>query len=125
MPADRVTASRVLIIRARLVQVDRAAEGEEADRGGRVDALLFLSRALGARKDKPVFAVEGALRELGLQCYHGTLGDGSGVEGPSGSLKGRSRIASLDMLMNLFFAYYDGPRFRGDRARAIRGDLLI
>ncbi|MFP3401826.1 MAG: hypothetical protein RXP91_06170 [Nitrososphaeria archaeon] len=70
--------------------MDRAAEGEEADRGGRVDALLFLSRALGARKDKPVFAVEGALRELGLQCYHGTLGDGSGVERPSGSLKGRT-----------------------------------
>jgi len=25
---------------------------------------------------------------------------------------GRSRIASLDVLMNIFFAYYNGPRFQ-------------
>ena len=25
---------------------------------------------------------------------------------------GRSRIASLDMLMNMFFVYYNGPRFQ-------------
>jgi len=30
---------------------------------------------------------------------------------------GRSRIASLDMLMNIFFAYYDGPRFQEGMGR--------
>ncbi|MFP3137357.1 MAG: hypothetical protein RXS42_03720 [Nitrososphaeria archaeon] len=63
-----------------------------------------------------------AFRELGLEYYHETFGDGSGVERSFGSLKGRTRvffkdinarrsgIASLDMLMNLFFVYYNGPR---------------
>jgi transposase-like protein len=89
---------------------------------GSMDALLFLSRVLGARTNKPVFAVEGALRELGPQCYRGTFGDRSRVERFFGSLKRRtrvffkdinarrSRIASLDMLMNIFFVYYNGPR---------------
>ncbi|MFP3308514.1 MAG: DDE-type integrase/transposase/recombinase [Nitrososphaeria archaeon] len=94
-----------------------------------LDALLFLSRVLGARTNKPVFVVEGgpwyswALRELGLEYYHGTFGDRSRVERSFGSLKrrtrvflkdinaGRSRIASLDRMMNIFFAYYNGPRF--------------
>ncbi|MFP3293555.1 MAG: IS6 family transposase, partial [Nitrososphaeria archaeon] len=94
-----------------------------------LDALLSLGRALGACTNKPAFVVEGgpryswALRELGPQYYHETFGDGSGVERSFGSLKrrmriflkdinaGRSRIASLDMLMDIFFAYYNGPRF--------------
>jgi hypothetical protein len=106
-----------------------------------MDALLFLSRVLGACKNKPVFVVEGgpwyswAFRELGLQYYRGAFGDRSGVERFFGSLKrrtrvffnninaGRSRIASLDMLMNLFFVYYNGLRFhKGIRARAVGGD---
>jgi len=95
-----------------------------------LDAPPFLGRALEARKDKPVFVVDRgpwyswALRELGLEYYHGTFGDGSGVERSFGSLKrrtrvflkdinaGRSRIASLDMLMNLFFVYCNGPSSR-------------
>ncbi|MFP3283101.1 MAG: DDE-type integrase/transposase/recombinase [Nitrososphaeria archaeon] len=95
-----------------------------------MDALLFLSRVLGARTNKPVFVVEGgpwyswALRELGLEYYHETFGDRSRVERFFGSLKRRtrvffnnvnarrSRIASLDMLMNPFFVYYNGPRFQ-------------
>jgi transposase-like protein len=100
-----------------------------------MDSLLFLSRALEACANKPAFLVEGgpwyswALRELGLQCYHGAFGDRSGVERPFGSLKGRtrvffndintgrSRIASLDMLMNIFFVYYNGPRFQEGMGR--------
>jgi len=31
---------------------------------------------------------------------------------------GRSRIASLDMLMNMFFVYYNGPRFQEGIGRA-------
>ena len=94
-----------------------------------MDALLFLSRVLGACKNKPVFVVEGgpwyswAFRELGLQYYRGAFGDRSRVERFFGSLKRRTRvffnninarrskIASLDMLMNLFFVYYNGLRF--------------
>jgi transposase-like protein len=94
-----------------------------------MDALLFLGRVLGARTDKPMFVVEGgpwyswAFRELGLEYYHETFGDRSGVERSFGSLKRRTRvffnnvnarrskIASLDMLMNLFFVYYNGLRF--------------
>ena len=30
---------------------------------------------------------------------------------------GRSRIASLDMLMNMFFVYYIGPRFQEGMGR--------
>jgi len=100
-----------------------------------MDALLFLSRVLEARANKPAFVVEGgpryswALRELGPQCYHGTFGDGSGVERFFGSLKrrtrvflkdinaGRSRIASLDMLMNIFFVHYNGLRFQEGMGR--------
>ena len=64
-----------------------------------------------------------AFRELGLEHCHGAFGDRSRVERFFGSLKrrtrasfnninaGRSRIASLDMLMNLFFVYYNGLRF--------------
>jgi hypothetical protein len=64
-----------------------------------------------------------AFQELGPECYHGAFGDRSGVERFFGSLKGRtrvffnninagrSRIASLDMMMNIFFAYYNGLRF--------------
>jgi len=102
---------------------------------GSMDALLFLGRVLEACKNKPAFVVEGgpryswALRELGPQCYHGTFGDGSRVERSFGSLKrrtrvflkdlnaGRSRIASLDMLMNIFFVYYNGPRFQEGMGR--------
>ncbi len=93
-----------------------------------LDALLFLSRVLGACTNKPVFVVDRgpwyswALRELGPRCYHETFGDGSGVERSFGSLKGRtrvflkdinagrSRIASLDRMMNIFFVYYNGLR---------------
>ena len=63
-----------------------------------------------------------AFRELGLEHYHETFGDRSRVERFFGSLRRRpffkdinarrSRIASLDMLMNLFFVYYNGPRFQ-------------
>ena len=61
-----------------------------------------------------------AFRELGLQYYHETFGDRSRVERFFGSLKRRTRvffnninarrskIASLGMLMNLFFVYYNG-----------------
>jgi len=96
-----------------------------------MDALLFLSRALEARANKPVFVVDRgpryswALRELGLEHYHGAFGDRSRVEMFFGSLRRRtriffnninarrSRIASLDMLMNMFFVYYNGLRFHG------------
>jgi len=100
-----------------------------------MDALPFLGRVLGACTNKPVFVVEGgpryswALRELGLEHYRGAFGDRSGVERFFGSLKRRtrasfnninarrSRIASLDMLMNLFFVYYNGPRSREGMGR--------
>ncbi len=70
-----------------------------------------------------------ALRELGLRYYHGTFGDRSRVERSFGSLKGRtrvflkdinagrSRIASLDRMMNIFFVYYNGPRFQEGMGR--------
>jgi len=95
-----------------------------------MDALLFLSRALGACTNKPVFVWEGgpqcfqAFRELGLEHYRGAFGDRSGVERFFGSLKrrtsasfkdinaGRSRIASLDRIVNMFFVYYNGLRFQ-------------
>jgi len=63
-----------------------------------LDALLFLSRVLGACTNKPVFVVEGgpryswAFRELGLQYYHETFGDRSRVERFFGSLKRRTRV---------------------------------
>ena len=100
-----------------------------------VDALLFLSRVLGACTNKPVFVVEGgpwyswAFRELGLQYCRGAFGDRSGVERFFGSPKrrtrvffnninaGRSKIASLDMLMNMLFVYYNGPRSREGMGR--------
>jgi len=56
-------------------------------------------------------------------------GDRSRAERSFGSLKGRtrvffkdinagrSRIASLDMLMNMFFVYYNGPRFQEGMGR--------
>ena len=64
-----------------------------------------------------------AFRELGLEYCRGTSGDRSRVERFFGSLKrmrvffkdinaGRSRIASLDMLMNMFSAHHNGPRFQ-------------
>jgi len=65
-----------------------------------------------------------AFQELGLEYYHETFGDGSGVERSFGSLKrrtrvfledinaGRSRIASLDRMMNIFFVYCNGPSSR-------------
>jgi len=99
------------------------------------DALLFLGRALEACANKPVFVVEGgpwyswAFRELGLEHYRGAFGDRSRVERFFGSLKrrtrasfkdvnaGRSRIASLDMLMNLFFVYCNGLRFQEGMGR--------
>jgi len=31
---------------------------------------------------------------------------------------GRSRVASLDMLMNLFFVYHNGPKFQEGMGRA-------
>jgi len=100
-----------------------------------MDALLFLGRVLEACKNKPVFVVEGgpryswALRELGLEHCRGAPGDRSGVERSFGSLRrrtsasfkginaGRSRIASLDMLMNMSFVYYNGPRFQEGMGR--------
>ena len=100
-----------------------------------MDALLFLSRALGACTNKPMFVVEGgpryswAFRELGLEHYHETFGDRSGVERSFGSLKrrtraffkdintGRSSIASLDRIVNMFFVYYNGPRSREGMGR--------
>jgi transposase-like protein len=101
-----------------------------------MDALLFLRRVLEACTNKPVFVVEGgpwyswAFRELGLQHCRGAFGDRSGVERFFGSLKrrtsasfkdinaGRSRIASLDGLMNMSFAYYNGLRFHKGIGRA-------
>jgi len=98
-----------------------------------MDALPFLGRVLGARTNRLLFVVEGgpryswAFRELGLQYCRETFGDSrSGVERFFDSLKGRtsvsfkdintgrSRIASLGMLMlmNMFFVYYNGPRFQ-------------
>jgi len=83
----------------------------------------------------PAFVVDGgpryswAFRELGLEHYRGAFGDRSGVERFFGSLKRRtrvffnninarrSRIASLDMLMNLFFVYYNGLRFQEGMGR--------
>jgi transposase-like protein len=102
---------------------------------GSMDALLFLSRVLGACTNKPVFVVDRgpwyswAFQELGLEYYHETFGDRSRVERFFGSLKGRtrvffnninagrSRIASLDMLMNIFFVYYNGLRFQEGMGR--------
>jgi len=101
-----------------------------------MDALLFLSRVLGACTNKPVFVVEGsprcfqAFRELGLKHYRGAFGDRSGVERFFGSLKRRTRvffkdinarrssIASLDRIVNMFFVYYNGPRSREGMGRA-------
>jgi len=77
-----------------------------------------------------MFVVEGgpwyswAFRELGLEYYHETFGDRSRAERFFGALKRRtrvffnninarrSRIASLDMLMNMSFVYCNGPRFQ-------------
>ena len=106
-----------------------------------MDALLFLSRALEARANKPVFVVEGgpwyswAFRELGLEHCRGAFGDRSGVERSFGSLRrrtsaffkdinaGRSRIASLDRIVNMFFVYYNGPSgSRRGWARVVGGD---
>jgi len=64
-----------------------------------------------------------AFRELGLEHYRGAFGDRSGVERSFGSPKRRtrasfnninarrSRIASLDRIVNVFFLYYNGLRF--------------
>jgi len=71
-----------------------------------------------------------AFRELGLEHHRGAFGDRSRVERFSGALKRRtsaffnninarrSRIASLDMLMNMSFVYYNGPRFQEGIGRA-------
>jgi len=84
---------------------------------------------LEACANKPAFVVDRgpryswALRELGLEHCRGAFGDRSRVERSFGSLKRRtrvffnninarrSRIASLDMLMNIFFVYCNGLRF--------------
>ena len=105
-----------------------------------MDALLFLGRALEACTNKPAFVVDRgpwyswAFQALGLQYYSETFGDRSRVERFFGSLKRRTRvffnninarrskIASLDMLMNMFFVYYNGLRFHKGRARAVGGD---
>ena len=89
-----------------------------------------LLRALEARANKPVFVVDGARGargpsgSSGWSTAAGRSGDRSGVERFFGSLKrrtsasfkdinaGRSKIASLDMLMNIFFVYYNGLRFQ-------------
>ena len=91
---------------------------------------------LEACTNKPAFIVDRgpwylwAFRELGLEYYHETFGDRSRVERFFGSLKRRtsasfkdinarrSKIASLDMLMNLFFVYYNGLRFHKGIGRA-------
>ena len=63
-----------------------------------------------------------AFRELGLQYYHGAFGDRIKVERFFSALKrrtrvffkdintGRSRIASLDGMMNMPFVRCNGPR---------------
>jgi len=79
----------------------------------------------------------------GLRRYHEALGDGSGSERSFSSLKrimsaffkgmdaGRSRIASLDRIIDIFFAYHDGLRFQEGMGRlpsyaiAILRDPLI
>ena len=94
-----------------------------------MDAFLFLGPGARGLHEQTCSSWRGdprylwALRELGLQHCRGAFGDRSGVERSFGSLKGRtrvffkdinagrSRIASLDMLMNMFFVYYNGPRF--------------
>jgi transposase-like protein len=94
-----------------------------------MDALLFLGRALEACTNKPAFVMDRgpwyswAFRALGLQYYSETFGDRSRVERFFGSLKRRtrvflkdinarrSRIASLDRIVNMFFVYYNGLRF--------------
>jgi Transposase and inactivated derivatives len=96
-----------------------------------MDALLFLGRVLEACTNKPVFVVDRgpwyswAFQELGLEYCHETFGDRSRVERSFGSLKGRtrvffkdinagrSRIASLDRIVNMFFLYYNGLRVEG------------
>jgi len=145
--------------RARLIQVDEAAEGVngrevyawaamDADTGelpaieatrsrGSMDALLSLGRALEARTDEPAFIwgpqYSWALRELGLERRRGALGGGSGVEGSFGSVRrtrtslegmnaGRSGIASLDMLMSIFFACCEGPKSHEGVGHAFGGD---
>ena len=91
-----------------------------------LDALLFLSRVLGACTNKPAFVVDRgprcswALRELGLQYYHETFGDRSRVERFFGSLKRRAGCYSAAM-MNLSFAYYNGLRFQEVMGRALLG----
>jgi len=100
-----------------------------------MDAPLFLGRVLGACTNKPVFVVDRgpwyswAFRELGLQHCRGAFGDRSRVERFFGSLKRRTRvffkdinarrprIASLDMLMNMLFVYYNGLRFHKGMGR--------
>ena len=95
-----------------------------------MDALPFLRRVLEACTNKPVFVVDRgpwyswAFRELGLEYYHGAFGDRIKVERFFSALKrrtrvffkdintGRSRIASLDRIVNVFFLYYNGPRFQ-------------
>ena len=56
---------------------------------GSMDALPFLGRVLGARKDKPMFVVEGARGthgpsgSSGLSAAAGRSGTGAGLRGPS------------------------------------------
>jgi len=108
-----------------------------------MDALLFLGRALGACTNRLLFVVDWgpwyswAFRELGLQYCRGAFGDRSGVERFFGSLKrrtsasfkginaGRSRIASLDGMMNMFFVYYNGPRSQEGMGRVPSEVILL
>jgi len=101
-----------------------------------MDALLFLNRVLEACTNKPTFVVDRgpryswAFRELGLEYCRGAFGDRSRVERFFGSLKRRtsaffkdinarrSRIASLDRIVNMFFVYYNGLRFHKGIGRA-------
>ncbi|MFP3209430.1 MAG: DDE-type integrase/transposase/recombinase [Nitrososphaeria archaeon] len=81
------------------------------------DALLFLSRALGACKNEPAFVVDRgpwcswALRGLGLEHYHETFGDRSGVERSFGSLKRRTS------------AFFQGHK-RGEVEDGIPGQVM-
>ncbi len=58
-----------------------------------------------------------AFRELGLEYYHETFGDRSGVERSFGSLKRRAGCYSA-AIMNMFFAHYNVPRLQEGMGRA-------
>ena len=100
-----------------------------------MDALLFLGRVLEACTNKPVFVwrrargTRGPSGSSGWSTTRGAFGDRSRVERFFGSLKRRtrvlfnninarrSRIASLDGMMNMSFVHYNGLRFQEGMGR--------